>query len=82
MFTISSESDYGLIIISSLLKNDSYVSLTDVVWKTDLPQHYLARIAGTLVRHGLLTSREGRDGGYKITAKVKQISLFDYLMIV
>ena len=81
MFTISSESDYGLIILSRLLKNDSYVSLSNVVGKTHLPQRYLARIAGTLVKHGLLVSHEGRDGGYKITAKVKQISLFDYLMI-
>jgi Rrf2 family protein len=81
MFTISSESDYGLIILSSLLKKNSYVSLSDIVKKTDLPQHYLARIAGTLVKHGLLVSHEGRDGGYKITAKVRNISLFDYLMI-
>jgi Rrf2 family protein len=81
MFTISSESDYGLIILSSLLKNDSYVSLTDVVKKTDLPQRYLARIAGTLVKHGLLVSHEGRDGGYKITKKVRTMNLFDYLTI-
>jgi Rrf2 family protein len=81
MFTISNESDYGLIILSSLLKNDSYVSLSDVVRKTDLPQPYLARIAGTLVKHGLLVSHEGREGGYKVTQKVKHISLFEYLTI-
>jgi Rrf2 family protein len=82
MFTISSESDYGLIILSSLLKSDSYVSLTDVIQQTDLPKRYLAQIAGTLVKHGLLTSHEGRDGGYKVTAKVKNMSLFEYLMIL
>jgi DNA-binding IscR family transcriptional regulator len=70
MFTISSESDYGLIILSSLLKSDSYVSLTDVIQQTDLPKRYLAQIAGTLVKHGLLTSHE-----------VKNMSLFEYLMI-
>lgn len=81
MFTISSESDYGLIILSSLLKSDSYVSLSDILKETDLPPRYLARIAGTLVKHGLLVSHEGRDGGYKVTKKVRTMSLFDYLTI-
>jgi Rrf2 family protein len=81
MFTISSESDYGLIIISCLLKNDSYVSLSDIVGKKKLPQRYLARIASVLVRHGLLVSREGRDGGYKVTEKARRMNLFEYLMI-
>ena len=81
MFTIGNESDYGLIILSSLLKNDSYVSLSEIVKKTDLPPRYLARIAGTLAKNGLLTSHEGRDGGYKVTGKVKNMNLFEYLTI-
>jgi len=81
MFTIGSQSDYGLIILSSLMKKNAYVSLTRVVKETDLPQRFLARIAGKLVSHGLLASLEGRGGGYKVTDKVKKITLYDYLAI-
>ncbi len=81
MFTIGSQSDYGLIILSSLMKKNSYVSLTDVVKETDLPQRFLARIAGTLVANDLLTSLEGRGGGYKVTDKVKKMTLHGYLKI-
>ncbi|MCX6792008.1 MAG: Rrf2 family transcriptional regulator [Candidatus Gottesmanbacteria bacterium] len=81
MFTIGSQSDYGLIILSSLMKKNAYVSLTHVVKETDLPQRFLARIAGKLVSHDLLTSLEGRGGGYKVTDKVKNMSLYSYLTI-
>jgi Rrf2 family protein len=81
MFTIGSQSDYGLIILSSLMKKNAYVSLTHVVEETDLPHRFLARIAGKLVSHGLLTSIEGRGGGYKVTDKVKSVTLHDYLTI-
>lgn len=81
MFTIGSQSDYGLIILSSLMKKNAYVSLTNVVKETDLPQRFLARIAGKLVSHGLLTSLEGRGGGYKVTDKVKNMSLYSYLKV-
>lgn len=81
MFTISSQSDYGLIILSSLMKKNAYVSLTYVVKETDLPKRFLARIAGKLVNHDLLTSLEGRGGGYKVTDKVKNMTLYAYLKI-
>jgi Rrf2 family protein len=81
MFTIGSQSDYGLIILSSLMKKNAYVSLTRVVKETDLPPRFLARIAGKLVAGGLLASLEGRGGGYKVTDKVKKITLYDYLAI-
>lgn len=81
MFTIGSQADYGLIILSSLMKKNTYVSLTRVVKETDLPQRFLARIAGKLATRGLLASLEGRGGGYKVTDKVKKMTLYSYLTI-
>lgn len=81
MFTISSQSDYGLIIISSLLKKKVFVPLSDLVQDTKLPQRFLARIGSELANHGLLKSLEGRNGGYKLTEKVKNINLYEYLTI-
>ena len=81
MFTISSQSDYGLIILSSLIKKNNFVSLADLVKDTDLPQRFLARIAAVLAKNGILESREGREGGYKPTRKLFEINLYDYLKI-
>lgn len=81
MFTIGSQADYGLIILSNLMKKNTYVSLTHIVKETDLPQRFLARIAGKLVARGLLVSLEGRTGGYKVTEKVRNITLHEYLTI-
>ncbi len=81
MFTIGSQSDYGLIILSNLMKKNGYVSLSDVVKETNLPKRFLARIAGKLVSHDVLSSLEGRSGGYKVADKVKKMTLHEYLSI-
>jgi len=81
MFTISSQSDYGLIILSSLIKKKDFVPLVDLVKDTKLPLRFLARIAAELAKNGLLESREGRSGGYKISDKIDKISLYEYLKI-
>lgn len=81
MLAITKQSDYGLILVSYIYKKDSLVKLSDLIKETDLPQRFLARIAAELVKNGLLTSKEGKNGGYLISPKIKEISLFDYLSI-
>lgn len=81
MFTISSQSDYGLIILSNLVGRKDFVSLTELVKNTNLPIRFLARIAAELAKQGLLESKEGRVGGYKALDKINEISLYDYLTI-
>lgn len=81
MLSITKQSDYGLILISHVYKNGGLVKLSDLIKATELPQRFLARIASELVKNGLLTSKEGKNGGYLITPKIKKISLYDYLLI-
>ncbi|MCL4374454.1 Rrf2 family transcriptional regulator [Patescibacteria group bacterium] len=81
MFNISKQADYGLIIISYLLKEKKQLPLAALVKMTALPQRFLARVAALLVHGGLLVSKEGRDGGYRVSNKVNAISLYDYLLI-
>lgn len=81
MFSISSQSDYGLIILSNLVGRKDFVSLTELVKNTNLPIRFLARIAAELAKQGLLESKEGRVGGYKALDKINEISLYDYLTI-
>ena len=81
MFNLKSEIDYALIILAYLYKKDQLVPLSELISATKLPQRYLARIAAALVKNNLLTSREGRVGGYQITKKLKKINLYDFLVL-
>lgn len=81
MLAITKQSDYGLILLSSAYKRKGLIKLSELISETKLPQRFLARIAAELVRNGLLTSKEGKSGGYLISPKIKTISLYDYLRI-
>ncbi len=81
MLNISTQSDYGMLLISYLEKKKEFVPISELVKKMNLPQRYLARIAAQLASHKVLLSREGKIGGYKLTEKAKKMSLYDYLKI-
>ncbi|MEN9328259.1 MAG: hypothetical protein RI947_1067 [Candidatus Parcubacteria bacterium] len=79
MFAINNKTDYGLLLISQLRERTEYTSLSRLVQETKLPQRFIARIAAELVKAGILVSREGKVGGYKIVKDLHDISLMDYL---
>ena len=81
MLAITKQSDYGLILISFVYKKNGLVRLSELIEATKLPQRFLARIAAELVKNNLLISKEGKSGGYIISSKIKNISLYDYLTI-
>lgn len=81
MLSITKQSDYGLILISFVYKKNGLVRLSELIEATKLPQRFLARIAAELVKNKLLISKEGKSGGYLISPKIKNVSLYDYLTI-
>lgn len=81
MLTLSNQSDYGFLILTHLAKEKDFVSLSQLVDKTKLPQRFIARIASTMVRHGFLISREGRVGGYMLSTKVRKTNLYSFLKV-
>jgi Rrf2 family protein len=82
MLTVNKKSDYGLLIISKLsVESDEYVPLSKLVDRTRLPRRFIARIAADLSKNGILASKEGKIGGYKLAKKLQEISLYDYLSI-
>lgn len=81
MLKLSKKSDYGLLIISKLLHTDEFVSLSKLVEHTKLPLRFLARISAVLARNGVLMSREGRVGGYKLGKRYPLLTVFDFLSI-
>ncbi len=83
MFHISTKGDYGLLLLSTLAENQAKgknkISLREVVAQKKLPLKYLGEIAAELKKAGIITSKEGRDGGYSLAKTPSEISLIDVL---
>ncbi|MBI5127659.1 Rrf2 family transcriptional regulator [Candidatus Roizmanbacteria bacterium] len=81
MLSITSQSDYGIMLISYLRGKKDFIPLSQLLNQLDLPKRFLARIAALLVKAGILESREGKVGGYRLTKKAKNLNLYDYLKV-
>ncbi len=75
-FNLTKRADYGLSMLSLLASRGKggRVSLTELASR-GLPKAFMAQIANKMVRSGFLISKEGRGGGYGLTAEPKDIRL-------
>ncbi|QQG44782.1 MAG: Rrf2 family transcriptional regulator [Candidatus Roizmanbacteria bacterium] len=81
MFTINNKSDYALLLVSHISSKKEFIPLSRLVVETKLPKRFIARIAADLARNGILESKEGKDGGYRLMKSLSKISLFDFLRV-
>lgn len=79
MFRLSQKSDYGLILLSNLLKSKRLVSISSVAKKNKISPKFLSQVAGELKRAGIISSKEGVSGGYMLAKKPEQIKILDVL---
>jgi Rrf2 family transcriptional regulator, iron-sulfur cluster assembly transcription factor len=81
MLNLSANGDYGLLLLRelALASKGKYLSLADLAASRRLPRKYLEQVAHALVEAGVLVSREGRGGGYKLSRDAKDIKLTDVL---
>ena len=77
MFKVKREVEYTLLILNYLKKQRDFIPLSQVVAELNIPLRFLARISARLVKRGILESKEGRNGGYKISRDLRKISLRD-----
>lgn len=75
MLKISREVDLGLLLMTELCRKKS-LSLSEWARERKLPYRFLSKIAGKLKQAGLIESREGREGGYFLTKKIKVGEIF------
>ncbi len=75
-FSLTKKADYGLSMLSLLAAQGKggHVSLTELS-KKGLPKAFMAQIANRMVQAGFLSSKEGRGGGYGLTAEPHEIGL-------
>ena len=77
MLKLSRQVDLGILLLTDLagLKNGQTLSLSNWAQTKHLPYRFLTKIALSLKQAKLITSKEGRTGGYRLAKGISQISL-------
>lgn len=92
MFKISTKGDYGLLLLSALAEKmrdeksecgeEKFFSLKEIAEEKRLSLPYLSQIVMPLRDSGLLESREGRQGGYRLAKAPGQITMMEILEVL
>lgn len=81
---ISQKEDFAIILMSTLAKNysEKFISLSFIARETGLSPLFLKHIAVSLKNYGLILSREGVSGGYRLAKKPQKISAAEILQAI
>jgi Rrf2 family protein len=79
---IPAKSDYALRAMAVLATADGPLSADAVASAQGLPTDFLRTVLNALQRAGLLTSRRGTDGGYRLARPADAITAADVLRAV
>lgn len=86
MFKISTKGDYGLLLLSALaekyVKGDSFVALNEIAKQKHLSLSYISQIILPLKNAGLVMSKEGKNGGYRLTREPNKITMMEILEVL
>ena len=84
MLTFSKREEYGIAVVTRLARHygEKPVSLTTIAREEGIALPFLRQIALDLRHAGLLTAIEGKNGGYQLAKKPKEISLADVIEAV
>jgi len=75
---ISRQEDYAITFVAALLKArppGRYVILASIARQYHLPLPFLRKIASTLKTAGVVSVKEGRNGGYRLSGSPKDLTL-------
>jgi Rrf2 family protein len=81
MKLITKETDYALRALLNLAREGGYLSSRRIADKEGIPLHFLRRILQTLIKAGLIESKEGARGGVRLKARPGDIRLTDVIEI-
>ena len=74
MFYLSTTIGYGLNLLIILARNQGRMSLKQIAIQGHMPYRFLTKIVRQLISAGLIQAKEGKNGGYSLLQKPKQIS--------
>ena len=78
---VSTKGRYALRVMLDLAmqKQEEYVSLNDIAQRQKISMKYLESIVGMLNKAGLLQSRRGKDGGYRMARRPEEYPVSEIL---
>lgn len=79
---VSTKSQYALRMLAYIASSEKpHISLAEVSEKESISYGYLEEIAAQLKKNGILTSKGGRSGGYKLAKEANMVKITDILQI-
>jgi Rrf2 family protein len=80
MIKITKKTDYGLTLLAALAKEPTKLfSLRAISIEHKLPYKFIGQVAGQLLDAGIIVSKEGAAGGYKLAKNPSKITLREVL---
>lgn len=80
MLQIKTKTDYGLLIMLELARHPGdFVPLSVIANQIGISSVYLTQLAQSLVKAGLIKSREGSRGGFCLIKPAADINLLDII---
>lgn len=81
MMTVSKKIEYGLAVLLFLSKNrEEMISLRQMAKSLGLPYRFLGQVATSLSQAGMVESKEGKNGGYRLTENWEEKSVYDLIV--
>jgi Rrf2 family protein len=78
MLSLSRKTDYALLILTALAKRSkAFTSLRKLAEEKHLPYRFVAQVVRPLIRRGMLESREGIHGGYRLAKDASGITVHE-----
>jgi Rrf2 family protein len=73
--------DYGVrvMIYLATVRTESRISLVDLAAATNTPESFLSKVLQALCRAGLISSRRGQSGGFKLSNRGSAASMLDVI---
>lgn len=77
---VTRETDYAVRTVVFLSRTpETKTSVSDIAVAMHIPKSFLAKLLQRLVRHHILLSSRGAQGGFQLARKPSQISLLDIM---
>lgn len=83
MIKLSKKIEYGLLAVQYIAKNSNkIVSAKEISENMNLSFEFLSKTLQMLMKHGLIKSVQGINGGYSLTQKPDKISVADIIFAI
>lgn len=73
---------FAIRAVAELVGHEDYVPLETIVERQDLPLDYVRSSLSDLRRAGIVTTRRGRVGGYRLAREASEVTLADIIRAV